>query len=1165
MNMRNFWSTGAAALAMMAAATPVLAQQSTGDIRGSVLDQSGNPVAGAEISIVHVPSGTRTQLNSNNSGAFVASGLRVGGPYEIEVSAPNYERISAQDLFVSLGDVFRVNFQLVEETPVEEVVVVGDRAGSASGFSVGNRVNQDRVEGVASVNRDLRDIVRRNPLATLNVAGDRGISIAGSIPRSNRITIDGVRAQDDFGLNTGGLPTVRGPISLDAIEQVSVNVAEFDPEQGDFTGGSIAVTHKSGTNKIEGSGFWQTNREFLDGDTVDGRPVNNRFRGRDFGGFIGAPLIKDRLFIAGSYESFEQTSAVAGGPAATAPGDIVFSNPSTLSATAFNAIGQSLQTLYGFAPLGVPATTPITDRKWSARLDWNITDNHKAQFTYRASRGSQAANVNGGGLSFGDSSTFYIQGERENTFAGQINSNWTSNFSTELRITRRNYLREQNPFGDINNAEGTPEADAEEFAEVRVCSSATSGFSATSCQLVGSNVTAPQVTFGPDQFRQANQLRTGNTSYHFKGQYLLGNHTIKAGYQRQGKEIDNLFVPQSDGVFYFDSVADFQAGRANQLIYQNTLTGNPDADGRALFEYAINSWFVNDTWDVASWLTLSLGLRYDRYASNDEPTFNRAFANRFAASGLTNTEFLDGRDVFSPRFGFKAKLPFEIDARGGIGKFASTVSDVFLSNAFSNDGARFNTITITRSGAAGAANEFSITPATTGFTQALGAQALTLTRNGQGQFDLFNIPPAIQALLASGGAPLGAPTYSFDPNFEIPAEWKANLNLTRTFDLPFVENIRAGFDLVFGVTGQGYTFRDLRASADGTLPDGRPRYIGDNALTPGFDRAISRAITNTDGNTDIQATNTQSGNSRVWAVSLGKSWDFGLDINVSYARQEVNTVIDGTRFGSTPNGVFTGTAARDLNNPELGTSSEEVKNALKYEFNFERHFFKDLKTRLTIFGERRSGRPFSYVFADNTPTQTARSTVFGITGANAAGANNNGGRALFYVPDFANDTNPNDLQTGFVFFDTAATRDAVRNFVLNGSLAAFQGQIAPRNAFRNPAVNRIDLKFAQEIPWFFGHKPEAFIEIDNFLNFLNSNWGVVREFATNTRVVDVLCADAAGVVAANTTSAQNNLCTNYRYQSVNFQTNPLTTDLDTFGVNPNQSRWTAQIGLRYKF
>lgn len=1157
MKYRNFCTTGTAFAIIMAASAPVYAQQSTGDIRGSITDESGKAVSGAAVTVTHEPSGTRSTTATNNAGTFANSGLRVGGPYRIEVTAPGYENLVATDIFVNLGEAFQADLVLTAESAIQELTVTADRVGRSSGFAVGNRVNQDRIEGISSTNRDLRDVVRRNPLATLNVAGDRGISIAGSIPRSNRITIDGVRAQDDFGLNTGGLPTVRGPISLDAIEQVAVNVAEFDPEQGDFTGGSIAVTLKSGTNKIEGTGFWQTNREFLDGDRVDSNPVNANFQGRDFGGFIGAPIIKDRLFIAGSYEAFRQTAAVPFGPTPSTAGDIQFANSSPVTADQFRAISNIVATSYGFTPLGVPATTPITDRKWSARLDWNIAENHRAQFTYRAARGTQAANVNGANANgnFGDSSAFYTQGERENTFAGQINSDWTRDFSTEVRITRRNYLRAQDPFGDINNASGDPIADATEFADVRVCSTATSAGSATTCQAPGSTTIAgAQLTFGPDQFRAANSLRTGNTSYHAKAQYLLGNHTLKFGFQRQAKDIDNLFVPSSDGVYYFDSVADFTAGRANQLTYNNALTGNA-GDGRALFKYTINSWFINDEWDATNWLTLSLGLRYDRYGSEQNPTFNQAFQNRYAFAGLTNTEFLQGRDVFSPRFGAKADLPLGFKLRGGIGLFASTVSDVFLSNAFSNDGARFNQITITRSGAAGSTSEFSISPATGAFTQAIGATALNLVRGSTGRFDLFNIPPAVQAVLAAGGAPLAAPTYSFAPDFEIPSEWKANISLSRNFDLPFVKNVRTSFDAVWGLSKNAYLFRDLRVFQDGLLPDGRPRYIGDNALTPGLDRALSRNVAQTDSNVDIQATNTKRGNSRVWAFAIGKDFEW-VDVNFTYARQEVNTVLDGTRFGSTPNGIYTGTAAVDANNFELGTSSEETKNSLKYEFNFTQHFFGRLKTRLTLFGERRSGRPFNYTLSDNTPSQGGRNTVFGLTGNN---------RYLFYVPDFANDPNPNDLQTGFVFFNNATSRDQIRDFVLSGALARYQGQIVPRNAFKNPAVNRIDLKFSQELPFFFGHRPEAFIEIDNFLNFLDNNWGVVREFASNTRVADVLCANSAGLAAVNTTSVQNAACTNYVYQAPNFSTNPATVDLNTPGLNPNQSRWTAQIGLRYRF
>ena len=105
---------------------------------------------------------------------------------------------------------------------VEELVITGTRDVTADNSGIQSTLSRVDVDQVVSVTRDVRDLARRNALVSQNARGDSGISIAGSNPRTNRITIDGTQAQDDFGLNTGGLPTRRGPVSLDAIEQFSV-------------------------------------------------------------------------------------------------------------------------------------------------------------------------------------------------------------------------------------------------------------------------------------------------------------------------------------------------------------------------------------------------------------------------------------------------------------------------------------------------------------------------------------------------------------------------------------------------------------------------------------------------------------------------------------------------------------------------------------------------------------------------------------------------------------------------------------------------------------------------------------------------------------------------------------------------------------------------------
>lgn len=1148
----NRYCLPVAAIAAIAAASPAFAQQTTGDIRGRVVDQSGNPVAGARVTITHTPSGTTVVRNTNGQGVFTARGLRPGGPYIIIVDKDRYARSEVDDVTIDVANPNRADVILTEENAArregftDEVITIANRAHP--GAPGGTELSRDAIDTVTTVNRDVRDLLRRDPLATLNTGGNRGVSIAGQLPQANRLTIDGVSAKDDFGINTGGLPTSRGPVSLDAIEQVSIAAAPFDVEEGNFLGGAVNVVLKSGTNNFEGTGFWETNREFLAGNRIAGLDITAPFRGRTFGGVVSGPIIRDRLFFSGSYEEFSQTDVTGVGPTADRPDDPIFSSQRNIAASALDAFNQSVEQIYGYAPLGIPLTTPVSDRKWHAKLDWNINDQHKASFTYRSARDSQVNRPSPAGVSqsLADGSYFYELRQADTSYTGQVNSDWSSRLSTEIRFSHRTYDRFQDPLAAGDNPDGLPASQASSFAEVLVCADAISAGSATSCSSGAPNF-SPTLAFGPDRFRHANLLLTTSNAFKATATYTAGVHQFKAGYERQFNNDSNLIVPNSQGIYYFDSIADFEAGRANSLIYSNALSGVP-VDASADFAFSINTAYVQDTIDLTQKLSANIGLRYDLYTSDSGPQFSDPFATRYGAEGIVNDAFIGGRDVFQPR----ASIEFRPDAKtkitAGFGLYSALISDVLaLSAAVANDGVRTNTIQITRTPTGFALNQ----GAPSLFNAAIGSAALDIFARPQ-PFDLFNIPGEVQGFLAGGGAPTTASTASIDPDFDIPSNWKGNFNISRTADLGFFgEDWRFGFNFLYQLTKDTYVLRDLRLVPNGVLPDGRPRYIGDNNTTPVLDAAAPGTVG--DSGFDIQIGSSSLGASRAFTWTAAKSFGSFLDVDFAYSRQNVNSVLDGQVGGTTAQSQYSGTAVFDPNAFSLGTSSQEVKNSLKYSFTFHHNFFSDLKTTLSLFGERRSGRPYSYTFGDPAATSNIqRSAVFGALGSS---------RFLFFVPDFASDADPTDLQAGSVFFNNATTRDAVQNFVVNGELAAYQGEIAPRNAFRSPANNRIDLTFTQELPFFFGHRPEVYFGVENLLNLISSKWGAVREFGSQTRIVNVECATSAGA----TGGAANAACTNYLYSAANFSSNPLNGDADTPSINLSQSRWTAAIGVRYHF
>jgi hypothetical protein len=273
---------------------------------------------------------------------------------------------------------------------------------------------------------------------------------------------------------------------------------------------------------------------------------------------------------------------------------------------------------------------------------------------------------------------------------------------------------------------------------------------------------------------------------------------------------------------------------------------------------------------------------------------------------------------------------------------------------------------------------------------------------------------------------------------------------------------------------------------------------------------------------------------------------------VGYVRQNLEESTSGLRFGTTSGSLYSSqlAAAGDSNSDAYGRGYEEIRDRAKVEVSYEKEFFPDAKTRISLFGEFRSGRPFNVTMASQGGN---RSPVFGT----------NRGAYQLYVPDFAADTNPNDLDVGFVTFDSVNTLNAFRAAVNRFDLPV---GVVPKGFNRNPDVNQVDLQISQEVPTpIQGHKFKVVLDLYNVLNLLNDRWGTIEEYGAtgsgqgNNRIVDVQCATATGA-AAGTGSP---VCVRYRYS------NPNATALNRSfagraGAN-NPSLWAAQISLRYQF
>ncbi len=1178
MTRMQWLAAGVAACAVGIAAPAAYAQQTTAALHGVVVDQEGKPIAGATVTVIHGPTGSRRIVQTDQAGVFDLQGLKVGGPYRVQAQQSGFQEKAITELSLSVGDVQRLTLALSPAGQVSELVITAARAGSALELAnVGTRMTLDRaaIDSVVSVKRDIRDLARREPLATLDFVNrgtgpSGGIYIAGSLPRANRITIDGVKSSDSFGLNTGGLSTNRGPVSLDAIEQVAIQPAPFDVEDGDFTGGAVNIILRSGGNDFHGTLFdlhresrWAgnvvpivgfPNNDVTQPSLSGTRKIQNPIDEKNYGVFLSGPIIRDHLYFAVSYEDFESSDITAAGPAGAGFANIFNAIPgiSTGSGATQADIDKVLANYNSYAaaqklaPGTVDLSRPIIDKKYSAKIDWDIIDGQRLTAEYRRAESSVWKRTPSA-TAISLDSNWFVQPETEDNYSLQLNSQWSPNLSTEGRVTYRKYDRGQTP----------PEGQG--FANLSICTDPTSVGATFSCS---SGV--PQIAIGPDQFRQANVLSTKEWSGEFIGRYrAFEDHLVKAGWQFHSIDIFNLFVQQAHGIYYFDSVADLAAGRANQLSLGGSLDGNL-LDAAAKPKYAVNSALIEDSWDVSPQLSVNYGLRYDRYSSDSHPTLNTNFVARY---GFSNTKDYDGLSVLMPRVSAKYRADWwEVGA--GFGLFSGGVPDVFLANSYgATTGALTNAIAIRRQ----ADGSFIDINTNTPVDAATGAALLNLTKS-DASFVSTTSAVAQNLITADSANRRNAFTNSLAPGYEIPADWKGNLSFkAQRWGYDF------GIDGVLSVSKTNVAFRDIRArllTVNGVqqlTPDGRLRYDGlvVAGATPAAVNAQRAALglpvssnpdlANLGLNGDIQAYNPSQQNwIETLAFSVSREWR-GLSGSLAYVLQDGRSYGGISEFGTTAGGNATAGAYYpdqsfdlDPNGAAKGKSNNLIAHAFKADLSYKIELKQGWTSRFTLFGEQHDGRPISFLMSDPTGN---RNPTFGVSRDDA----------LAYIPNInsPDPNNPLKFTSGSttVFFDSQASLAKFKALVSQFGLPV--GKIVPRGFGINPSVNRLDFQYAQDVPLpIQGHKLEVTMDITNLGNLLNrGHWGVVKEY-TNSRagglVVNAQCADANGNLPGAGNPAA---CAAYRYSYTNVNPSSLATPT----IDQIASLWSVELGVKYKF
>jgi len=381
-------------LAVLTVQSQALASDTSSAIRGLVVDANGVNQANVTVQIIHGPTGTTKTLTTTEGGVFQARGLTIGGPYTVKVtggSSKTFEEVD--DLVLQLGQTSKVvlNEKQAQVQEYERIQVTGQMA-MAGTYKKGpsEEFSEQEIANTAAISRDLKSVLKSDSRMVVDTTADGGpaLSIAGGSVRGNSLTVDGVKQNDDFGLNKNGYPGRRTPISLDAIEQLAVNVAPFEVTYGDFQGGNVNIVTKSGSNEFHGSAFFFRSDEGMAGEDNKGEDLNiGDFEEDTYGFTLGGPVVEDTLFFFISYEKFD----------ATKPYQFTLDNENGVveanekigvTQADFDLISQIAQDTWDYDIGQYDTTSEEEDEKLLVKFDWYISDDHRASLTYQDNEGN---------------------------------------------------------------------------------------------------------------------------------------------------------------------------------------------------------------------------------------------------------------------------------------------------------------------------------------------------------------------------------------------------------------------------------------------------------------------------------------------------------------------------------------------------------------------------------------------------------------------------------------------------------------------------------------------------------------------------------------------------------------------------------------------------------
>ncbi|MBL7745994.1 MAG: TonB-dependent receptor [Chitinophagaceae bacterium] len=1087
----------------------LFAQITTSALGGTVRSTTDEPLAGATVVATHQPSGTKYVTVTRAGGVFSIQNMRVGGPYLIEITFVGYKVEKIEDVYLQLAESFQLTPLLTKnDATLENVVVTGtgrrnvilnaNRTGAVT--NVGRR----EITVLPSISRSINDLSRLTPQAN-------GAAVGGGNSRQNNITVDGSDFNNTFGIGAN-VPAQGSPISLDAIEEISVNITPFDVRQSGFIGSALNAVTRSGTNTITGSVYTYWRNEKLQGDRVEKATfVRQPLQFNQYGFRVGGPIIKNKLFYFFNYET-EKVITPGQTKLASSPSAAFGSGPNIArpTQTELNDISAFLLSKYGYE------TGPYDNydlegdkQKILARIDWNITPKNKLSLRYNQVESSDPAILS---TSFGSTgvnpappfgtgrseatalnslhfkNSNYFQDYNFYSVAAELNTSFNSRISNTLRAS----------FNNQNEPRSSTSAD---FPFVDIFKDG-----------------SPFTSFGYEPFTYGNLRDVKIYSFVDNLTISAGKHNFLIGLQADFTKTVNGFQPLGASYYRYNSWNDFATGvKPADFAYTYSLKKDY-SQAFPGFKFAQYSAFVQDEVTINKRLKLTFGIRADQstYPGVEEVKENPLVSALTFEKGIkVNTGKLPAQKVLvSPRFGFNWDLYGDrsLQIRGGTGIFTGRVPYVWIV------------------GQAGNSGMLQIT------------QSFNGTANTPGVFNP-NVGFYRPATPPTAGTTMPSTVTAFAEDFKMPQTWKTSLAIDVKLPGGIIGTLEAIYNRDYNVLySRNINLVDPSPLNVNGYPDNRMIYPNANAqkyinklITTGPGIQVPSA-TGTSAFSMILTGNQKRGHYASITTRFEKQFKKGFSAMASYTKSIGNVLYDGN--GDQPFNTWSLIqSVNGANTPNLAYSNFVVPDRVVASLTYRKEYLKHLATSISLFYEGAIGGRFSYTY----------SADFNRDGTSAD---------LIYIPKNASEITFQTQTVNGVTYTPQQQSDLFFAYVEQDKyLRAHKGQYAERNGAQLPWRNQVDLRIMQDVFTNIGKSKNTLqfsVDVFNVGNLINPSWGKLKVVNNSAILVP---RNQANLVPGGTIKPEFNLALD-RGQIIT----------RTFRDNASvASTYYMQFGLRYLF